>query len=55
LVASSPKDPLRDRFLVAGHEAWRAPNGLAEARAFIEREIGRYREVVRRTGVRLES
>ena len=37
--------------LAAGHETWRAPNGLAEARAFIEREIGRYREIVRRTGV----
>jgi tripartite-type tricarboxylate transporter receptor subunit TctC len=55
LVASLREDPLRDRLLAAGHEAWRAPNGLAEARAFIEREIGRYREIVRRTGVRLES
>jgi tripartite-type tricarboxylate transporter receptor subunit TctC len=55
LVGSLWDDTLRERFLAAGHETWRAPNGLAEARAFIEREIGRYREIVRRTGVRLEA
>jgi tripartite-type tricarboxylate transporter receptor subunit TctC len=55
LVASLREDPLRDRMLAAGHETWRAPNGLVEARAFIEREVARYREVVRRTGVRLEA
>jgi tripartite-type tricarboxylate transporter receptor subunit TctC len=55
LVASLREDALRDRMLAAGHDTWRAPNGLAEARAFIEREVERYREVVRRTGVRLEA
>ncbi len=55
LVASLREDALRDRMLAAGHDTWRAPNGLAEARAFIAREVERYREVVRRTGVRLES
>ena len=55
LVASLREDALRDRMLTAGHDTWRAPNGLAEARAFIEREVERYREVVRRTGVRLEA
>ena len=55
LVASLREEALRDRMLAAGHDTWRAPNGLAEARAFIEREVGRYREVVRRTGVRLEA
>jgi tripartite-type tricarboxylate transporter receptor subunit TctC len=55
LVASLREDPLRDRLLAAGHDAWRALNGLAEARAFIERENVRYREIVRRTGVRLDS
>ncbi len=55
LVSSLREDALRDRMLAAGHDTWRAPNGLAEARAFIEREVERYREVVRRTGVRLES
>jgi tripartite-type tricarboxylate transporter receptor subunit TctC len=55
LVAALHEDPLRDRMLAAGHDVWRAPNGLAEAHAFIVREVERYREVVRRTGVRLES
>ena len=55
LVASLAEEPLRDRMLAAGHDTWRAPNGPAEARAFVEREVERYREVVRRTGVRLES
>lgn len=55
LVASLAEESLRDRMLAAGHDTWRAPNGPAEARAFVEREVARYREVVRRTGVRLES
>jgi len=55
LVASLREDALRDRMLAAGHDTWRAPNGLDEARAFIVREVERYREVVRRTGVRLEA
>jgi tripartite-type tricarboxylate transporter receptor subunit TctC len=55
LVASLREDPLRDRMLAAGHETWRAPNGPTDAQAFIGREIDRYREIVRRTGVRLQS
>ena len=55
LAASLHEDPLRDRMRQAGHDTWRAPNGLAEARAFIGREIEHYREIVRRTGVRLEG
>lgn len=55
LVASLREEPLRERMQAAGHDTWRAPNGPAEARAFLDREIGRYREVIRRTGVRLES
>ncbi|GAA0591138.1 tripartite tricarboxylate transporter substrate binding protein [Craurococcus roseus] len=55
LVASLAEESLRDRMLAAGHDTWRAPNGPAEARAFVEREVARYREIVRRTGVRLES
>jgi tripartite-type tricarboxylate transporter receptor subunit TctC len=53
LVASLHEDPLRDRLLAAGHDAWRAPNGLPEAQAFIQREVAKYREVVARTGVKL--
>jgi tripartite-type tricarboxylate transporter receptor subunit TctC len=55
LTASLHEDPLRDRLMAAGHDAWRAPNGLAEAKAFIIREQAKYREVVARTGVRLEG
>ena len=55
LVASLAEESLRDRMLAAGHDTWRAPNGPTEARAFVEREVARYREVVRRTGVRLEA
>ncbi|MBK1658989.1 Bug family tripartite tricarboxylate transporter substrate binding protein [Paracraurococcus ruber] len=54
LVASLNEDALRDRLLAAGHDAWRGPNGLPEARAFIQREVAKYRDVVARTGVRLE-
>ena len=54
LVATLHEDPLRDRMLAAGHDTWRRPNGLAEARAFIQQEMEKYREVVQRTGVRLE-
>jgi tripartite-type tricarboxylate transporter receptor subunit TctC len=55
LVASLHEDPLRDRLMAAGHDAWRAPNGLAEAKAFIVGQQEKYREVVARTGVRLEG
>jgi tripartite-type tricarboxylate transporter receptor subunit TctC len=54
LVASLAEDPLRDRLMAAGHDAFRGPNGLPEAAAFIQREMAKYREVVARTGVRLE-
>jgi tripartite-type tricarboxylate transporter receptor subunit TctC len=54
LVAALHDDRLRDRLLAAGHDAWRAPNGLAEARAFIAAEQIKYRAVVARTGIRLE-
>jgi tripartite-type tricarboxylate transporter receptor subunit TctC len=54
LVASLAEDSLRDRLLTAGHEAFRGPNGLDEASAFIQREMEKYREVVARTGVRLQ-
>ncbi len=55
LVATLHEDPLRDRLLAAGHAAWREPNGLEEARAFVAREVAKFREVVRRTGVTLEG
>ncbi|MBV1799956.1 tripartite tricarboxylate transporter substrate binding protein [Siccirubricoccus sp. G192] len=54
LVAALHEDPLRDRLLAAGHDTWRKPNSLADARAFIQQEMEKYRVVVERTGVRLE-
>ena len=53
LVAALAEDPLRDRLLAAGHDAFRAPNGLPEAARFIQAEVAKYRGVVARTGVRL--
>ncbi|WP_149535978.1 Bug family tripartite tricarboxylate transporter substrate binding protein [Siccirubricoccus phaeus] len=55
LVATLHEDPTRDRLLAAGHDAWRAANGLDEARGFIVREQEKYKAVVARTGVRLEG
>ena len=55
LVATLAEDAVRDRLLAAGHDCWRKPNGLAEARTFIEQEVAKYREVVARTGIRLEG
>ncbi len=37
----------------AGHDAFRSPNRLAEARAFMVSEVAKYRAVVQRTGIRL--
>jgi tripartite-type tricarboxylate transporter receptor subunit TctC len=54
LVSTLHEDPVRDRMLAAGHDTWRQPNDLAEARAFITREMEKYRLIVQRTGVRLE-
>ncbi|MBL6453772.1 tripartite tricarboxylate transporter substrate binding protein [Belnapia sp. T6] len=53
LVAALAEDPLRDRLMAAGHDAFRGPNGLPEARAFMVSEVAKYREVVARTGIRL--
>ncbi len=54
LVASLHEDALARRLNEAGHDAFRGPNSLADARAFMEREVAKLRQVVARTGVRLE-
>lgn len=54
LVASLAEPALRQRLLTAGVEAWTAPNGPEEARAFLTREVAKFRVVVERTGVKLE-
>jgi tripartite-type tricarboxylate transporter receptor subunit TctC len=54
LVASLAEPGLRQRLLTAGVEAWEAPNTPEDARAFLARELEKFRTVVQRTGVRLE-
>ncbi|HEY4252415.1 MAG TPA: tripartite tricarboxylate transporter substrate-binding protein [Roseomonas sp.] len=45
---------LRERLVTAGLDPWTQPNSPADARAFFIRESEKYRQVVQRTGVRLE-
>ncbi|RAI57300.1 hypothetical protein DOO78_19965 [Roseicella frigidaeris] len=48
-------DPLvRDRLLTAGHEPPAGPNDLAAARAFMQRELAAYQDIVEQTGIRLQ-
>jgi tripartite-type tricarboxylate transporter receptor subunit TctC len=45
---------LRERLLVAGVAPWTRANAPSDAEAFFRAELGKFREVVARTGVRLE-
>jgi tripartite-type tricarboxylate transporter receptor subunit TctC len=45
---------LRERLLVAGVAPWARPNEPADAEAFLRAELVKFRDVVARTGVRLE-
>ncbi|WP_043342065.1 Bug family tripartite tricarboxylate transporter substrate binding protein [Belnapia moabensis] len=54
LVASLAEPALQQRLLTAGVDAWTAPNAPADARAFLVREVAKFRTVVERTGVKLE-
>ena len=45
---------LRERLLVAGVAPWSRPNTPADATAFFRAEVAKFREVVARTGVKLE-
>jgi tripartite-type tricarboxylate transporter receptor subunit TctC len=45
---------LRDRLLTAGVAPWTRPNSPADAAAFFQAELAKFRQVVERTGVRLE-
>ena len=48
-------DPVvRDRMLFAGHEPVQEANGLAEAAAFMVRELAVMRGIVERTGIRVQ-
>ncbi len=54
LNASLAEPALQQRLLTAGVEAWTRPNRPSEARAFLVREVEKFRVVVQRTGVKLE-
>ncbi len=54
LVASLAEPALQQRLLTAGVDVWTAPNAPADARAFLEQEVAKFRTVVERTGVKLE-
>jgi tripartite-type tricarboxylate transporter receptor subunit TctC len=45
---------LRERLLVAGVAPWTRPNAPSDAEAFFRAELAKFRQVVDRTGVRLE-
>jgi tripartite-type tricarboxylate transporter receptor subunit TctC len=49
-------DPqLRERFLIAGISPWTRPNSPADARAFFQAELVKFKGVVERTGVKMEQ
>ncbi|SDB38317.1 Bug family tripartite tricarboxylate transporter substrate binding protein [Belnapia rosea] len=54
MVTSLAEPALQQRLLTAGVDAWTAPNAPADARAFLEREVAKFRVVVERTGVKLQ-
>ena len=55
LNAALAEAGLRERLLTAGVEAWDRPNSPQDARAFLAREVEKFRGIVQRTGVRLET
>ncbi len=54
LVSSLTAPDVREKLLFAGHDPAQGPNTPDDARAFMERELAKFAEVVRRTGVRLQ-
>jgi tripartite-type tricarboxylate transporter receptor subunit TctC len=54
LVATVADAPLRERLLQAGVLPWSAANTPETTRAFLTSEVEKYRQVVARTGIRLE-
>lgn len=52
--ASIAEPQLRERLLVAGVSPWTRANAPADATAFFRSELAKFRQVVDRTGVRLE-
>ena len=54
IVAALEDGAFRDRLINVGLAPWQQPNGLPEARTFLQREVAKFQDVVTRTGVRLE-
>lgn len=55
-INSALRDPqLNERFLVAGITPYRRANTPADARAFFQSELDKFKGVVERTGVRMEA
>lgn len=54
LVATVTEAQMRERLLGAGVAAWNQPNTPETTRAFMVSEVNKYRDVVARTGVRLQ-
>lgn len=54
LQAALHDNGVKDRMLFAGHDPVQGPNGLAEADAFMRRELATMRQIVERTGVRVQ-
>jgi tripartite-type tricarboxylate transporter receptor subunit TctC len=53
--ASLADAQLRERFLIAGISPWSRPNTPADARAFFQSELVKFKGVVERTGVKMEQ
>jgi len=54
LIAALAEPALREKLLVAGALAWEGPNSPADARAFLQAELAKFRVVVERTKIKLE-
>ncbi|PHK94483.1 transporter [Pseudoroseomonas rhizosphaerae] len=53
--AALAEEPFRNRLIESGVAPWRRSNTPADARAFMEAEVAKFQEVVKRTGVKLEQ
>ena len=53
LTAALAEPTLQEKLINAGVSPWRQPNSPADARAFMVREVEKFRLVVERTGVKL--
>ncbi|GGC53924.1 ABC transporter substrate-binding protein [Siccirubricoccus deserti] len=54
LVTALHDPVIRERMIFAGHDPVQGANGLAEARAFMVRELAEMKKIVERTGIRVQ-